>query len=88
LLCLTLVTPPPDSFDLTAFKACLKDNDVTPPNVDMERHGAIGRIRMCAGLMLRRHALKVGHVVIGGKKIAAPRAKKRGRKAKAAKAGG
>jgi hypothetical protein len=48
----------------------------------MERHGAIGRFRMCAGLMLRRHALKVGHVDIDGKKIAAPGAKKRGRKAK------
>jgi hypothetical protein len=72
--------------DLTAFEACMKDNGVTAPNVDMERHGAIGRFRMCAGLTLRRHALKVGHVVIGGKKIAAPGAKKRGRKAKAAKA--
>lgn len=50
----------------------------------MERHGAIGRFRMCAGLMLPRHALKVGHVVIGGKKNAAPGAKKRGRKAKSA----
>ena len=68
------------SFDLTAFKACLKDKGVTPPNVDMERHGAIGRFRMCAGLMLRPHAWKVGHIVIGGKKIAAPGAKKRGQK--------
>jgi hypothetical protein len=71
------------SFDLTAFKACLKDNGVTPPNVDTDRHGAIGRFRMCAGLMFRRQALKVGHVVIDGKKIGAPGAKKRGRKAKA-----
>jgi hypothetical protein len=47
--------------------------------VDMERHGALGRFRMCAVLMLRPHALKVGHVVIGGKKIAVPGAKKRGR---------
>ena len=38
----------------------------------MERHGAIGRFRMCAGLMLRRHAAKLGFVVIGGKKIEAP----------------
>jgi len=66
--------------DLTAFKACLKDNGVTAPNVDMERHGAIGRFRMCAGLMLRRRALKVGHVIIDGKKIAAPGAKNSGRK--------
>jgi hypothetical protein len=36
--------------------------------------------------MLRRQASKVGHVVIGGKKIAAPGAKKRRRKAKAAEA--
>jgi hypothetical protein len=41
---------------------------------------------MCAGLMLRRHATKLGFVVIGGKKIAAPGAKKRGRKAKTASA--
>jgi hypothetical protein len=61
------------SFDLAAFKACLKDNGVTPPNVNMNRHGAIGRFRMCA---------KVSHVVIGGKKIVAPGTKKRGRKVK------
>jgi hypothetical protein len=73
--------------DLAAFKECLKDNGLTLPNVDMERHGAIGRFRMCAGLMLRRHALKVGHVVIGGKKIAAPGAKKRGRKTRSVEAG-
>lgn len=36
-------------FDLTAFKACLKDNGLTPPNVDMDRHGAIGR-SACAAL--------------------------------------
>jgi len=65
-------------FDLTAFKTCLKENGVELPKVDMERHGA--RFRLCAGLMLRRHALKVGHVVIGGKKIAAPGAKNSGRK--------
>ena len=70
--------------DLTAFKACLKDNDVTPPNVDMDRHGAVGRFRMCGGLMLPRHTLKVGRVVSSGKKIAAPGAKKRGRKIKTA----
>jgi hypothetical protein len=73
------------SFDLTAVKACLKENGIEAPKVDMECHGAIGRFRMCAGLMLRRHAKKVGFVVIDGKKIAAPGAKKpRGRKAKAA----
>ncbi len=68
------------------FRACLKENDIEPPTVDMERHGAVGGFRMCAGLMLRRHALKVGHVVIGGKKNAAPGAKKHGRKAKSAEA--
>jgi hypothetical protein len=68
------------SFDLTAFKACLKDNGVELPKVDMDRHGAIGRFRMCAGLMLRRHASKRGFVVIDGKKIAPPGAKKRGAK--------
>jgi len=34
------------SVDLTSFKARLKDNGVTPPNVDMDRHGTIGRFRM------------------------------------------
>jgi hypothetical protein len=67
------------SFDLTAFKACLKENDIEAPKVDMERHGAIGRFRMCAGLMLRRKARKVGFVVIDGKKNTATGAKKRGR---------
>jgi len=42
---------------------------MTPPNIDTDRHGAIGRF---------------SHVVIGAKKIAAPGAKKRGRKAKMA----
>jgi hypothetical protein len=74
------------NFDLTAFKACLKENDIEPPKVDMERHVAIGRFRMCAGLMRRRHALKVGHVVIGSKKFKAPGAKKRGWKAKTVEA--
>ena len=48
----------------------------------MERHGAIGRFRMCAGLMLRRHAANLGFVVIGGKKLQPPGAKKPGRKAR------
>ena len=69
---------------ISAFKACLKDNGLNPPNVDMDRHGALGRFRMCAALMLRRHASNVGHVVIGGKKIAARGAKRRGRRAKMA----
>ena len=42
----------------------------------MERHGAVGRFRLCAGLMLRRCARKRGFVVIGGKKITAPGAKR------------
>jgi hypothetical protein len=62
---------------LPAFESCLKESGIEAPKVDMNWHGAIGRLRMSAGLMLRRHALKVGHVVIGGKKIAAPGAKKR-----------
>src|SRR5262245_47254447 len=57
------------SFDLAAFKACLKDNGLHAPKVDMDRHGAIGRFRMCAGLMLRRRALEIGHVIVDGKKI-------------------
>lgn len=57
------------TFDLTAFKFCMKNNGVTPPNVDMEHHEAIGLFGMCTGLRLRRHAAKVGFVVIDGKKI-------------------
>jgi hypothetical protein len=73
-----------NGFDLTAFKACLNENKIESPKVDMDRHGAIGRFRMCAGLMLTRHAAKRGFVVIGGKKIAAPGAKKRDHKVKGA----
>ncbi|MEX0801813.1 MAG: hypothetical protein WD688_00565 [Candidatus Binatia bacterium] len=58
-----------------------------PAKVDMNRHGAIGRFGMGAGLRLRHYAIKTGFVVIGGKKIAAHGAKKRGRKAKAAEEG-
>jgi len=43
----------------------------------MERHGAIGRFRVRAGLMLCRDAAKCGFVVIDGKKIMAPGAKRR-----------
>jgi len=39
---------------------------------------------MCAGLMLRRHAAKVGFVMIDGNKIGARGTKKRRRKAKTA----
>jgi hypothetical protein len=67
-------------FDLKGFAHCLNENGIEAPNVDMDRHGAIGRFRMCAGLMLRRHASKQGFIMISGKKIAAPGAKKRRRK--------
>jgi hypothetical protein len=40
------------------------------------------RFRMCAGLMLRRHASKVGYVLISGKKNHGTRREKaKGRKA-------
>jgi len=40
---------------------CLSEGNYSEAlKVDMERHGAIGRFRMCAGLMLRRHASKRG----------------------------
>ena len=48
----------------------------------MDRPGAIGRFRMCAGVMLRRGAKKNGFVVISGKKIGAPGPKRHGRKVK------
>ena len=69
-----------DGLDVEALTRCLKDNDCKVPNIDMAKNGATGRFRMCAGLMLRRHAAKKGFMVIGGKKIQAPGAKKRGRK--------
>lgn len=75
-------------FDLTAFKACLKENDIEPPKVDEDKHGWRGRFRMCAGLMLRSRARKAGFVVINGKKIAAHGVKKRGRNRKAKSSNG
>ena len=74
------------SFDLGTFQTCLTENDIEPPKVDMARHGAIGRFRMCAGLKLRRQVRKVDFVAIDGKKIAAPCGKKRGRNVKSAEA--
>ena len=62
------------SFDLEAFKACLKENGIEAPKVDQNKYGWRGRFRMCAGLMLRRRAAKQGLVGIGGKTIVAPHA--------------
>jgi hypothetical protein len=73
-------------FDLKGFGHCLKENGIEAPKVDMDRHGAIGRFRMCAGLMLRRYASKQGFIMISGKKIAAPGTKKRRQKLKLAAA--
>jgi hypothetical protein len=77
--------------DVDGLTACLKDNDCALPNVDMKRHGSIGRFRMVAGLMLRAAArkrpVKIGGQTLGektSKKIEAPN--KRGRKAKTASA--
>jgi len=64
-------------FDLHAFNACLKENDIEPPNIDMEKNGAVGRFRMVAGIKLRSAAKKNGFVVIDGKKIEAPGTKRR-----------
>ena len=64
-----------DSFDLTAFTHCLKEKSIDAPKVVMDRHGAIGRFRMCAGLMFRRRGRKEGFVVIDGNKIMAQREK-------------
>jgi hypothetical protein len=54
--------------------------------VELERRGTVGCFRVYAGSMLRRQARKVDFVVIDGKKIAAPGAKKRGRIVKSAEA--
>ena len=44
--------------DTKASTRCLKENAIEAPKVDMDRHGALGRFRMCAGLMLRSVARK------------------------------
>lgn len=76
-----------DVLDLEAVRSCLKENDIEAPKVDMDRHGAIDRFQMWAGLMLRKVAKKNGFVVIDGKNIAALAAKKRKRKAKDGRSG-
>ena len=55
----------------------MRENEIEAPKVNENKHGWRGRFRMCAGLMLRREAKKKGYVVIDGKKITAPGAKKR-----------
>jgi len=75
-----------DGLDVEALPRCLKDNDCKVPNVDMAKNGATGRVRMCAGLMLRaaakRRSIKVGGQTFGEDKPVAKGAKaKRGRKA-------
>ena len=77
-----------NGLDINGLTACLKDNDCAVPKVDMERHGAIGRFRMCAGLMLRaaakKSSVKISGQTFGEDKPVAKGAKaKRGRKAKA-----
>ena len=47
------------SFDLMAFKACLKENAIEAPKVDQNKHGWRGRFRMCAGLMLRASRFEI-----------------------------
>ena len=71
-----------NGLDTKALTRCLKENKIRAPKIDMDRHGAIGRFRMCAGLMLRRNTSKQGLMIISGKKIAAPGTKKRRRKLK------
>ena len=63
-----------------ALTRCLKENAIEAPKIDMDRHCAIRRFRMCAGLMLRSIARKHGFVVLNRKKITASSAKKRRRK--------
>jgi hypothetical protein len=76
-----------DGLDVDRLTACLKDNDCAVPNVDMKRHGATGRFRMVAGLVLRAAArkrpVKIGGQTFGEDKTVAKRGKsKRGRKAR------
>jgi hypothetical protein len=52
-------------------------------NIDRETHGWIGRFRMNGRQKLAAAARTIGYILIGGEKVRAPGAKKRGRKPKA-----
>jgi hypothetical protein len=50
-------------FRLGGINECLKENSIEPPQVDMQKHGAVGRFRMVAGIKLRGAAKKNGFVI-------------------------
>ncbi len=61
----------PEGLNIDKLTACLKNNDCAVPKVDMKKHGAVGRFRMVAGLMLRaaarKRAVKIGGRTFGEK---------------------
>jgi hypothetical protein len=65
----------------------LKVNECKATNVDMEKPGAVGRFRMCAGIALRAALKRNGRLVIAGKDYLAlvdkPAKRKRGKAKKA-----
>ena len=69
-----------EGFDISKFERVLKENGIDW-NINRDTHGWIGRFRMNGRQKLAAVARKKGHVVIGGEKVRAPGAKKRGRKA-------
>ena len=71
-----------DGFDIGKFERVLKENDIEW-NINRKTHGWIGRFRMNGRQKLAAVARKTGYILISGKKVRAPGAKKRGRKPKA-----
>jgi hypothetical protein len=70
-----------DSFDIGKFERMLKENNIEW-DINRKTHGWIGRFRMNGRQKLAAVAKKTGFVLLGGEKILAPGAKKRGRKPK------
>jgi len=65
-------------FDLDGFMKCLKENGMAISDKLAANRTPNGKdLRMRMSLVLRRRAAKLGFVVIDGKKIMVPRAKKR-----------
>jgi hypothetical protein len=70
-----------DGFDIGKFERVLKENGIQW-NINRDTNGWIGRFRMNGRQKLAAVAKKTGFVLLGGEKVRAPGAKKRGRKSK------
>jgi hypothetical protein len=76
-----------DGFDIGKFERVLNENNIDW-NINRKTHGWIGRFRMNGRQKLAAVARKTGFVLISGKNVRAPGAKRRGRKAKTVEAAG